>query len=114
MADCCKHCRHSDIGDIPDGVMVDWLDEPLMPRWLTVASDTWVTREGQVIRIMELGDRHLYNIHRMLQRIEVRMNEVDEEGNPTDPGPPIELFDRKQDAIVAELDRRKIPHGQAI
>ena len=93
--------------DIPVSL---WPDEVVMPRWLTAARDTWVTKEGQVIPITQLEDRHLYNIHRMLLRIEASIGEMDKEGHPTDPGPPIELFDRKQEAIIAELDRRLIPY----
>ena len=92
--------------DIPD----EFDFPPPMPRWLTAAADTWVTREGQVIPIMQLGDRHLYNIHRMLKRIEGQMDEMDEEGELMTPGPPIEMFEVKRDAIVAEMERRQIPH----
>ena len=110
MAECCAHCRLNDIGAPPDDLIVEWPDEFPMPRWLTAASDTWVTKDGQVIPIVKLGDSHLYNIHRMLERIERQMDEVDEEGHPTEPGPPMELFEVKMDAITAEMDRRLIPH----
>ncbi len=110
MAECCIHCRLNDIGAPPDDLIVEWPDEHPMPRWLTAASDTWVTRDGQVITIAELGDRHLYNIHRMLKRIEGQMDELDEEGDLITPGPPIEMFEIKKDAIEEEMERRNIPH----
>ena len=109
MTECCTRCRLNDIGAPPDDLIVEWPDEHPMPRWLTAASDIWVTREGQVIPIMQLGDRHLYNIHRMLVRIQGQIDEVDEEGHPIEPGPPIELFDTKFSAIIAEMERRQIP-----
>ena len=115
MAECCIHCRLNDVGAPPDDVLDDivgeWPNEFPMPRWLTAASDTWVTREGEVIPIRWLGDSHLYNIHRMLKRIEGQMDEIDEEGDLITPGPPIELFEVKLEAIVVELERRNIPHA---
>ncbi len=111
MAECCTHCRLKDLAEPPfDAIVGEWPAEVTLPRWLTSDAATWVTREGQVIPIMQLGDRHLYNIHRMLRRIESQVDEVDEEGLPTTPSPPSELFDIKFMAIVAELERRQIPH----
>ena len=88
--------------DIPE-----WDEPPLLPRWLTANERTWVTREGRAIPIRQLEDSHLHNIERMLERIEGQMGDADEEGQPTEPGPPLELFDRKFSAIKAEIHRRE-------
>lgn len=109
MTGCCEHCKLHDAGALADDFMVDWPDEPLMPRWLTATEDIWVTREGHVIPIVKIEDRHLYNIYRMLQRIEGQMDEIDEEGDLITPGPPIELFERKFNAIAEEMSRRQMP-----
>ena len=104
MAECCTHCRLNDIGQPPDNV--EWPDEFMLPRWLTANAATWVTKDGQVIPITQLGDRHLYNINRMLGRIQDQADEVDDEGQLSGVGPPMELFDRKFSAIQAEIGRR--------
>ncbi|KKM18653.1 hypothetical protein LCGC14_1663490 [marine sediment metagenome] len=109
MTKCCIHCRLNDIGAPPDDLIVEWPGKHPMPRWLIAASDTWVTREGQVIPIMQLGDRHLYNIYRMLLRIQADIDSVDEEGHPRGGNPSLELFDTKFSAIIAEMERRQMP-----
>ncbi len=82
-----------------------------LPRYLTAAEDIWVTKEGRAVQIRQLEDSHLLNIHRMLQRIEVSMEEVDvDTGDPTGadmPGNVREMFDRKQMAICLEIQRRE-------
>ena len=107
---CCKHCRLQDSLDpFPDDLVMEWDEHPLLPRWLTSAVDLWVTREGRVIPIKELEDSHLHNIHQMLLRIQSEADEVavdDERHQPIGGGPPTDLFDRKLDAIEAEIKRR--------
>ena len=92
--------------DIPD----DWELPPPLPRYLTAAKDTWVTKEGRAIRVRELEDSHLRNIDRMLGRLQADMDEVDEEtGDPRGSGMSSgvrEMFNRKRAAIKAEVRRR--------
>ncbi len=112
MMECCTHCRLKDIAEPPfDEIVGEWPDEFMLPRWLTSDAATWVTKEGQVIPITQLGDGHLYNIHRMLCRIQDQMDEADEEQQPIGGGPPVDLFDTKYLAIETEMDRRNIPKG---
>ncbi|KKL50633.1 hypothetical protein LCGC14_2303540 [marine sediment metagenome] len=112
MADCCTHCRLKDLAEPPfDEIVGEWPNEVMLPRWLTSDAATWVTREGRVIPIVQLGDSHLYNIYRMLGRIQAQMDEADEEGHPIGGGPPVSLFDTKYAAIEEEMDRRNIPKG---
>jgi len=107
MAECCTHCRLNDIAEPPwDEPVEAWPDMFMLPRWLTANAATWVTKDGQVIPIMQLGDSHLYNINRMLGRIQDQADEVDDEGQLSGIGPPMELFDRKFSEIQAEIGRR--------
>lgn len=98
----------------PDDFDIPEWDEtiPTLPRYLTAAKDTWVTKEGRAILIPQLEDDHLRNIERMLRRIESSMEEVDEEtGDPVGndmPGNVREMFDRKQTAISGEMKRRNL------
>ena len=106
MSACCEHCRLRDLAAPPDDLVMEWPDMFPMPRWLTAATDIWVTRDRQVIPIRQLEDDHLHNIERMLERIEARRSQVDEDGAPTLFTPPPALFDRKFSAIKAEVKRR--------
>lgn len=90
----------------------DWPElEDVLPGYLTAPEDTWVTAEGDDIPIRQLGEGHLLNIHRMLQRLEADMDGVDEEtGDPLGSGMPsdvMEMFNRKQMAICLEVQRRE-------
>ena len=99
----------------PDDFDIPEWDEPFvfnLPRYLTAAKDTWVTKEGRAIPIQQLEDDHLCNIDRMLRRLEVDMDRVDDETQ--DPigsgmsGGTREMFDRKQSAIKSEMGRREL------
>ncbi len=112
MAECCTHCRLKDLAEPPfDEIVGEWPAEVTLPRWLTSDAATWVTKEGQVIPIIQLEDRHLYNIYRMLGRIQSQIDEMDEEGHLIGGDPPTDLFDTKYIAIEEEMDRRNIPKG---
>ena len=66
-----------DLDDI-DGFDEDWLDDELY--------DTWITKEGEMIRIQDMDDKHLINAIKYLKRKAViEASQLLKDGCPTQP-----------------------------